>query len=733
MKHTLFSILIFLFSTTQLIAQFAGGTGTEAAPYQIETVEQLQEIANHLDKHFIQIVDIDAGVTQTWNEGKGFLPIGDDLIPFSGSYNGRDHQIVNLHIDNEDNRIGLFGSLEDGVVENINLIDVDITGGSYTGSLVGWNENGIIKNSMTSGTIRGSVGVGGLVGHNFFGGEIISTQSNVVVYGYDNVGGLVGNNWANLFNSYSNGEVHIENQLGSGSAGGLVGNNTVLIHSSFSGSTVDGQEGVGGLSGKNSGSIKQSYSTGLVNGVQDVGGYVGSNGGDIESSYWNSENTGQSVGVGRGYKDGVTGLTTEQMTGKSAEQNMPDLTFGGTWGSIPEDYPKLLWSIPYFSIVNSSSNAPITEGQLFEIDIQVKNIGGVTDSQAVSLIDEGGETLDIFENLSLESEQIKTISLQWQTNEGDEGQYSFSIVSDYDQQAIDFVVSILPATVELIAPEDKQSEVTIVPTFEWAEAERAIRYQIQISSDSEFGTILHERTNLDDLVYDVSDSLKYMTTYYWRVRGSHDSGSGDWSNVRSFTTTNIETPEVVNLEIPIDQATNVSVEPKLIWNDSNRAETYHLQLTSHVNFEELLIDVESINNTDYKVSDELVYGTTYTWRVRAKNESGYSDWSESISFTTSLATSTDSDFIPISYVLKQNYPNPFNPTTQIQYSLPEQTHVAVNIYNTLGQRVASLVDQVKNPGIHEVSFDASGLSSGVYLYRIQTPSHSETRRMMLVK
>lgn len=733
MKHALFSILILLFSTTQLIAQFAGGAGSVEDPYQIQTIEQFQEIVNHLDKHFNQIADIDAGVTQSWNEGKGFLPIGDDLIPFSGRYNGRGHQIINLYINTEDNRIGLFGSLEDGVVENINLIDVDISGGSYTGSIVGWNENGTIKNSMASGTIRGSVGVGGLVGHNFFGGEIISTQSNVVVYGYDNVGGLVGNNWANLINSYSVGEVHIENQLGSGSAGGLVGNNTVLIHSSFSGSTVDGQEGVGGLSGKNSGSIKQSYSTGLVNGVQDVGGFVGSNGGDIESSYWNSENTEQSVGVGRGYKDGVSGLSTEQMTGKSAEQNMPDLTFGGTWVSVPEDYPKLLWSIPYFSIVNSSSNAPITEGELLELDIQVKNIGGVNDSQAVSLTNELGETLDVFDNLSLESEQIKTISLQWQTNEGDEGQYSFSIVSDYDQQAIDFVVSILPATVELITPEDKQSEVTIVPTFEWEEAERANRYQIQISNDSEFGTILHERSNLDELVYDVSDSLKYMTTYYWRVRGSHDSGSGDWSNVRSFTTTNIETPEVVNLEKPIDQATDVSVVPKLTWNDSDRVETYHLQLSSHANFEELLIDVESINNTDYMVSDELVHGTTYTWRVRAKNESGYSDWSESISFTTSLATSTDSDFIPFSYELKQNYPNPFNPTTQIQYSLPEQTHVAINIYNTLGQRVASLVDQVKNPGIHEVSFDAYGLSSGVYLYRIQTPSHSETRHMMLVK
>jgi len=89
--------------------------------------------------------------------------------------------------------------------------------------------------------------------------------------------------------------------------------------------------------------------------------------------------------------------------------------------------------------------------------------------------------------------------------------------------------------------------------------------------------------------------------------------------------------------------------------------------------------------------------------------------------------------IPEGFELHQNYPNPFNPTTQISYALPGQTHVEITVYNMLGQQVATLVNETKNAGRYEVSFDASGLSSGVYIYRLQTESYTETRQMMLIK
>jgi len=83
--------------------------------------------------------------------------------------------------------------------------------------------------------------------------------------------------------------------------------------------------------------------------------------------------------------------------------------------------------------------------------------------------------------------------------------------------------------------------------------------------------------------------------------------------------------------------------------------------------------------------------------------------------------------------LDQNFPNPFNPTTQIHYSLPEPSNVRLDVFNMLGQRVAVLVNEGKSAGRHTVRFDASGLSSGVYFYRLQTGSQTLARQMMLIK
>lgn len=89
--------------------------------------------------------------------------------------------------------------------------------------------------------------------------------------------------------------------------------------------------------------------------------------------------------------------------------------------------------------------------------------------------------------------------------------------------------------------------------------------------------------------------------------------------------------------------------------------------------------------------------------------------------------------LPAAFDLAQNYPNPFNPATQIRYSLPEQAQVRLDVYNTLGQRVKSLVDENQGAGSYEISFDATALSSGLYIYRIQAGAFSESRSMLLVK
>lgn len=89
--------------------------------------------------------------------------------------------------------------------------------------------------------------------------------------------------------------------------------------------------------------------------------------------------------------------------------------------------------------------------------------------------------------------------------------------------------------------------------------------------------------------------------------------------------------------------------------------------------------------------------------------------------------------IPSEVRVSQNYPNPFNPTTQITYELPEASKVTLKVYDMLGREVKTLVNERKAAGRHQSTFDASSLSSGMYIYRIQAGNYMKTRKMMLIK
>lgn len=91
------------------------------------------------------------------------------------------------------------------------------------------------------------------------------------------------------------------------------------------------------------------------------------------------------------------------------------------------------------------------------------------------------------------------------------------------------------------------------------------------------------------------------------------------------------------------------------------------------------------------------------------------------------------DEVPDRFSLGQNYPNPFNPTTTISYTLTESGHVTLEVFTLAGQRVSVLADEARPAGEHTVSWDATGLSSGMYIYQIRASSYSETRKMMLLK
>ena len=89
--------------------------------------------------------------------------------------------------------------------------------------------------------------------------------------------------------------------------------------------------------------------------------------------------------------------------------------------------------------------------------------------------------------------------------------------------------------------------------------------------------------------------------------------------------------------------------------------------------------------------------------------------------------------VPSQFALSQNYPNPFNPSTTIRYALPERSHVTLAVFNTLGQQVATLVEGEREAGHHEVTFDASTLASGVYLYRLTAGDYVQARKFVLLR
>jgi hypothetical protein len=98
-----------------------------------------------------------------------------------------------------------------------------------------------------------------------------------------------------------------------------------------------------------------------------------------------------------------------------------------------------------------------------------------------------------------------------------------------------------------------------------------------------------------------------------------------------------------------------------------------------------------------------------------------------------VVTETEDLTIPLQFSLEQNYPNPFNPSTTIEYTIPQNGFVSLKIFNVLGKEVATLVNGQIDSGKHKVEFNATGLNSGVYFYRIESGSFVDTKKLILLK
>ncbi len=250
-------------------------------------------------------------------------------------------------------------------------------------------------------------------------------------------------------------------------------------------------------------------------------------------------------------------------------------------------------------------------------------------------------------------------------------------------------------------------------------------------TDSEFN-IPSGKSFVVEVVFDPKESGEYSGG----LQVSHDAANEESPvTLEIIAETVLPVPGVVELASPADGSDDQPNEVTLEWDGAEYAETYRVQLSEEGSMEQPLIDSSGVSDSGIEILDELEGGITYEWRVRAVNGTGDGEWSEVWKFSTEMATSVAEEFSgqPEKVELQQNYPNPFNPSTEIRFGLPETAIVRLAIYNTLGREVAVLVDEQKSAGWHVVSFDASGLSSGTYLYRIQAGDFRKTATMTLIK
>ena len=290
----------------------------------IKTAQDLDNIRNDLDGKYILMNDIDLSSYANWD------PIGDvdTGIAFSGTLDGNGYVVKNLTINRPtEDGVGLFAIIGDvntmsgGEVKNLGLENVDIRIESNTSDIsvgaLAAASTGIISNCYISGGIKGEDFTGGIVGMN--AGTISDCSSSAVVTGDKNyTGGIVGYNiQGTITNSYSKGTISGVH------SGGIVGcSNGGKIFNCYTSSSVTG--GVaGGLVGYlGDGTVSNSYATGLVQGTTSAGGLIGLTGNapTLENSIWNTQTTGQSVGIGDnqgGTDTNNKGLTTSQMQDSS--------------------------------------------------------------------------------------------------------------------------------------------------------------------------------------------------------------------------------------------------------------------------------------------------------------------------------------------------------------------------------------------------------------------------------
>jgi hypothetical protein len=394
MMKIFFTLFVLLSSIASIAQSYSGGAGSIGDPYLIANKDDLKYLSENSvewTKYFKQSADIVFDDTDFqsggdfFNSGDGFIPIGD----LSGTYDGDNYSISNLFINRPSlSSVVFIGMISTGAtVANISLVNVDVTGGGSTGSLIGTiNANITVMNCNASGLVTGENSTGGLIGY-IITGNTSDCSADVTVNGVSYIGGLIGYNQGtsssgNTANCFATGDV-----TGSfANIGGLIGYNQAgNTTNCFASGDVQGDNTVGGLLGYDqAGNTENCYATGDVNtaysmaggligyhqgvnltncysigaviGSINIGGLCGAASGTISNCFWDTQTSGL--------------ITSPAGTGKTTTEMQTISTFTlSTWDFVGETIngSQDIWEMgicssggyPVFSYESANANLSI--------------------------------------------------------------------------------------------------------------------------------------------------------------------------------------------------------------------------------------------------------------------------------------------------------------------------------------------------------------------------------------
>ena len=232
----------------------------------------------------------------------------------------------------------------------------------------------------------------------------------------------------------------------------------------------------------------------------------------------------------------------------------------------------------------------------------------------------------------------------------------------------------------------------------------------------------------------VLTGLTSGTMYYWRVRSFDGTVYSAYSSIGNFATAAGNFSVIPVAASPAEGTTITSSSSSLSWflPTNGDVKGYQLQFSKKIEMENPVTIIA--NESNYEISG-LESNTEYYWRVRSFNSGNeFSEFSGIEKFKTSTITSIENkDQLPTEFSLQQNFPNPFNPSTTISFNIAKEGFFSLDVFNVLGEKVASLAHNHFHVGNYSIRFDAGSLSSGIYFYKLSGTNILLVKKMLLVK